>query len=77
MQFGEWKGFFLLKSTEVCSQSVNWNIGSENGLAPNRRQTIIWTHADPIHLRMYVALEGDLLTSASCSPRAGSPLQLR
>ena len=25
--------------------------GLENGLAPNRRQAIIWTNADPIHWR--------------------------
>ena len=29
---------------------------------PNRRQAIIWTNADPIHWRIYVALEGDKLT---------------
>ena len=25
------------------------NIELDNGLAPNRRQAIIWTNADPIH----------------------------
>ena len=34
----------------------------DNGLAPNRRQAIIWTNADPIHRRIYAALEGDELT---------------
>ena len=29
--------------------------GIDNGLAPNRRQAIIWTNADPIHGRIYVA----------------------
>ena len=27
-------------------------------LVPNRRQAIIWTNADPIHLRIYAALGG-------------------
>ena len=29
----------------------NANIGSDNGLAPNRRQTIIWTNDDLLHFR--------------------------
>ena len=37
-------------------------IGLDNGLAPNGRQAIIWTNADPIHWRIYVALGGDELT---------------
>ena len=35
--------------TEVCSQVSNWqyaSIGSDNGLAPSRRQAIIWTNDD-------------------------------
>ena len=35
--------------------------GSDNGLAPNRRQAIIWTNADPIHWRIKAALGGDEL----------------
>ena len=31
----------------------------DNGLAPNRRQVIIWTNADPIHWRVYAAPGGD------------------
>ena len=31
-------------------------VGLDNGLAPNRRQAIIWTNADPIHWRIYAAL---------------------
>ena len=38
------------------------SIGLDNGLAPNRRQAIIWTYADPIHWRIYVALGADELT---------------
>ena len=30
----------------------------DNGLAPNRRQAIIWSNADPIHWRIYAALGG-------------------
>ena len=40
----------IKKFTEVCSQWSNWqnaSIGSDNGMAPNRLQTIIWTNADP------------------------------
>ena len=33
--------------------------GSDSGLAPNRRQAIIWTNAGPIHWRIYAALGGD------------------
>ena len=42
---------------------VQWHSYSDNGLAPSRRQAIIiWTNADPVHWRIYVALEGDELT---------------
>ena len=34
------------------------NIGWDNGLAPNRRQAIISTNADPIHWRIYAARGG-------------------
>ena len=36
-----------------------WGMGLDNGLAPNRRQAIIWTNADPNHWRIYAALGGD------------------
>ena len=42
----------------------NWQyvgIGSDNGLAPSRRQAIIWTNAHPINWRIYTALGGDEL----------------
>ena len=38
------------------------SIGLDNGLAPNRRQAIIWNNANPIHWRIYAALGGDELT---------------
>ena len=42
----------------------NWqyvSTGSGNDLAPNRRQTITWTNADPVHWRINVKLGGDEL----------------
>ena len=36
--------------------------GLDNGLAPNRRQAIIWTNADQIHWHIYAALGGNGLT---------------
>ena len=38
------------------------NIGSDNGLAPSRQQTIIWTNADPVHWCIYAVLGVDELT---------------
>ena len=35
---------------------------SIDGLAPKKRKAIIWTNADPVHLRIYVALGEDELT---------------
>ena len=35
------------------------SIGSDNGLAPNRRQAIIWTNDSPIHGRIYAAWKGN------------------
>ena len=43
-----------------CQQDI---IGSGNGLAPNRRQAIIWTNADPSQWRIYAALGGGELAS--------------
>ena len=34
------------------------NIGLDNGLAPNRRQAIIWTNADTVHQRICALLGG-------------------
>ena len=45
--FLEWERLkFDLNFTENCSERSIWqyaNIGSDNGLVPNRRQAIIWT----------------------------------
>ena len=66
MHFREWKVWSFDKNfTQVCSWSSNWqwpNIGLDNGLAPNRRQAIIWTNADPNHWHMYASLWGDDLS---------------
>ena len=47
--------------------------GSGNGLAPKRRQAIIWTNADPVHRRIYAALGGN---EFKCQLRksSGTPL---
>ena len=48
MYFLEWKCMnFAYDFTEVCSWCINQqytSIGSDNGLAPTRRQAIIWTN---------------------------------
>ena len=43
---------------ETCSQVSNWqyiSIGSGNGLAPNRRQAIIWTDVGLSYWRVYAS----------------------
>ena len=67
MQVREWKilNFDKKKNhylTEECYWSPNWqypNIALDDGLAPNRRQAIIWSNIDPIHCRIYAALGAD------------------
>ena len=54
--------YFEWNFTEVYSSGSNGQkarIGLDNGSAPNRRQAIIWTNADPIHWRIYAVLGGD------------------
>ena len=36
----------------VAEDPTDNSIGLDNGLAPNRRQAIIWTNADPVHWHM-------------------------
>ena len=46
----------------MYSHESDWqkaSIGSGNGLAPNRRQAIIWTNADPVRWRIY-ATQGEM-----------------
>ena len=48
-----------MNRTEICTLGSNWqydSIGSDNGLAPNRRQAIISTNADLIHWRKHAAV---------------------
>ena len=62
---------------EICFLGSNWryvSIGSDNGLAPSRRQAIIWTNVDPVHWRIYAALGGDeLINSARPTDKYISP----
>ena len=37
------------------------SIRLDNGLAPNRRQAIIWTNAVPVYWHIYAALGQDVL----------------
>ena len=49
--------YFDLFSTRVCFYGINWqwvNIGSSNGLEPNRRQAIACVTADPVHWHIYI-----------------------
>ena len=68
---------FLCMKSFVLWLKFHWNLllpaqltitqhWLNNGLklAPNRRQAIIWTNADPIHWRIYGALGGDELKTA-------------
>ena len=66
MHFLEWKRQNSDSNfTEICYQESNWqqaSIGSGNSLAPNRRQAITWTNADPVYWCIYAAyMRGDEL----------------
>ena len=66
MHFREWKCMnFDYDFTEFYSQGFIEqypSIGLDNGWAPNRRQAIIGTNADPIHWHIYAAVGGEGLT---------------
>ena len=69
MYFHELKALYLMIISQkfvpkgsIHNKSVV--IGSDNGLAPNRQQAIIWTNVGPVHWRMYGALGGDELICA-------------
>ena len=58
------KMHFGSNSSGVCCLVSNWQsdgIGSENGLALNRRQVIAWNNVDQVHWHIYTALGGDEL----------------
>ena len=60
------KRIFLIKRfTFWLKFHRSFFIGSDNGMAPTRRQAIIWTNAGPIQWRIYAALGGDELTSGA------------
>ena len=65
--FLEWKYFYFKQNfIQRCFLGSNWQyvgIALHNGLAPFRRQAIIWTNVDPVHRRIYAALVGDELTN--------------
>ena len=72
----------FLKKTVEFLLNLHWSlflkvqltatsIGLDNGLAPNRRQTIIWTNTDPILRRIYSALGGDDLIQFHAPPDDG------
>ena len=75
MHFCAWKvSYFDHNFTEVYSWGTNWqqpSIGLDNGLAPNRRQAIIWTNAYLIHWRIYAAIGGDGFTYSLLSCHMG------
>ena len=58
---------FQIKFRWKMFLGVQLIICSDNGLAPSRRQVIIWTNADPVHRRIYAALGGDELKKLSWS----------
>ena len=72
MHFPEWKLFYFDSNfTEICPQSSNWQydtIGSDNGLAPNRCQAIIWTNDSLVYWCIYVTLELDELKLCNVNP---------
>ena len=50
---------FNYNFTEIWSLWFNWqygSIGSDNGLAPDRRQAIIWTNDGLCQWRIYASL---------------------
>ena len=67
VHFIEWK---CLNSDwnfiEICSEGFNQqypSIGSDDGLAPSRRQAIIWTNDGIVYWRIYTSLGLNELTN--------------
>ena len=50
---------------QIDNNQVSVIISLDNGLAPNRRQAIIWTNAEPVHWCIYASLGGDELKRIS------------
>ena len=55
--------------TEICSQRSNWHyvsIGSDDGLAPNRQQAIIWTNGGLVYLMHIGVIRPQWVKHISC-----------
>ena len=65
------ENFWLkLNLPEICSLGFHWqygSIGSDNGLAPNRRQANIWNNVGMIYWHMYVSRGFNELTHSPFS----------
>ena len=60
VHFFLWFNNFHSHFTEICSLGSNWqygNIGSDNGLAPNRWQAIFWTNVVVLYWLIYVSID--------------------
>ena len=79
MRFLKWKCMiFDWNFSGDCSWGSNWQyscIGSDNGLAPNRCQAIIWTNDGIVYWCIYVSLSLNELTRSS--PTRSSPKKKR
>ena len=66
--FLEWKLLhFYSNFIAICSQASKYqyvSIGSDDGLAPNRRQAITWTNTGPVYWCIYVSFSLNELTGA-------------
>ena len=60
LHFLQWKRLnFKWNFIEICSLGFNWQYGSivsDNGLAPNRRQAIIWSNVGMLYWHIYAPL---------------------
>ena len=59
---------------EICSLGFNWqwgNTGSDHGLAPVRRQAMIWTNANLLS-QIYSTCLDDLMTTCSNKDQANN-----
>ena len=64
------RSLFLRVQLTITQHWFGW----DNGLAPNRRQAIIWTNAGLIHWRIYAALGGDELRIMGLTPSCWASL---
>ena len=67
---------FYLNLTGICAQTFRYqliNIGSGNGLAPNRRQAILLTYIDQNIWRHMGALEPKTITTLMFKNQTSTP----